>query len=346
MHEYLKSHPLVMSFAFVFVGFVIGIIIEFFIVRKLKKIALKTRWEWDDALVTAFHWMPLTWLICAGIYAAEIFAKLDQQYKSIINKILIIVLIASVTVFIARLASSTVQLIAKRVQGVMPSTTLFNRTTTLIIFFIGGFIILQNLNIEITPLLTALGVGGLAVALALQDTLNNLFSGIQIMVTRQVRPGDYVRLSSGEEGYVVDIKGRNTSIRSFPNNNMIIVPNSELVSTIVTNYNLPEKQMWVKIPVGVSYDSDLEHVEKVTLEVAREVLKDLNSGVSVVEPVLRYTEFGDSSINFNIRLFINEFASNFNIRHEFIKRLHKRYNQEGIEIPFPIRTVYHKNVIV
>ena len=132
-----------------------------------------------------------------------------------------------------------------------------------------------------------MGIGGLAVALALQDTLSNLFSGLQIIASRQVRIGDYVKLNTGEEGYVTDITWRNTTIRAIPDN-MIIVPNSKLASTILTNYHQPAKVMSVIVQIGVSYDSDLAKVEKITLEVAKEILREIEGGIPDFEPFIRY----------------------------------------------------------
>ena len=180
----------------------------------------------------------------------------------------------------------------------------------------------------------------MAVALALEETLNNLFCGIQIVASKFVRTGDYVKLETGHEGYVTDVKARNTTIRSFPDNNRIIVPNAKLASSIVINYSLPERNLWINISVGVSYDSDLEEVERITLEVAQEILDQEDGGMKNHEPVFCYNEFADSSINFTIRLFIKRFRDQFKIRHEFIKRLHKRYQKENINIPYPIRTLY------
>ncbi len=171
-------------------------------------------------------------------------------------------------------------------------------------------VILQNLGIDITPLITALGIGGLAVALALQDTLGNLFAGVQVILSRQVRPRDYVQLSSGEEGWVTDVGARNTTIQTFPDGNLVSVPNSSL-----------------------------EHVEQVALDVARSVLRDSQGGVPGEEPVLFFHAFADSSINFEVRMMVREFRSQGPIRHEFIKRIHRRFAEEGIEIPFPTRTL-------
>ena len=191
--------------------------------------------------------------------------------------------------------------------------------------------------LEIYVILTALGVCGLAVSLALKDSLANLFSGLHILFSRQVKPGDYIRLNTGEEGYVTDITWRNTVIRTLPNN-LVIVPNVNIASAAITNFHLPVEDFPVRVEVGVSYKSDLEKVEQVTLAVASEVIGEI--GAADFEPVIRYHAFGDSSINFTVIMRAKEFADQFTMTHEFIKRLHRRFREEGIEIPFPIRTVH------
>ena len=189
-----------------------------------------------------------------------------------------------------------------------------------------------------------MGIGGIAVALGLQSTLSNLFSGMYVLSAGQIKPGDYIRLNSGEEGYVVDVGWGNTTIRML-SNNLIIIPNSKVVSSIVTNFNLPKKDMAVLVDVGVSYDSDLEKVERVTVETARDVMKTVDGGVPDFEPFIRYHTFDSSSINFTVILRGNRYVDQYLIKHDFIKRLHKKYKEEGIEIPYPITTVYLKNGI-
>lgn len=188
-------------------------------------------------------------------------------------------------------------------------------------------------------MLTALGIAGFAVALALQDTLSNFFAGIQILAARQVRVGDYIELSSGEVGYVEDITWRNTKLRDRFDN-MILVPNSVLGSRIITNYYQPRRSMLFRVPIGVSYDSDLKKVRKVTLDVARKVMQEVKGGVPTFEPRFRYGEFSDFSINFNVILQCQEFMDQYVVRDQFIERIHERYKEEGITIPFPIRTVH------
>jgi small-conductance mechanosensitive channel len=259
--------------------------------------------------------------------------------SDIFHKVLLVLVILSVTMVIAKILVGFVNLYSKRVGGALMSTSMFANLTKILVFIIGILIILQSLGISITPILTALGVGGLAVALALQETLSNLFAGIQVIASKQIKPGDYVKLDSGGEGYVTDITWRFTTIRELPNN-MIIIPNAKLASAIVTNYYCPEKEMAILVQVGVSYDSDLEKVESVTIEVAKEVMKNVPGGIPEFEPFIRYHTFDNSSINFSVILRGKEFVDQHMIKHEFTKRLQKRYHAENIEIPFPIRTIY------
>jgi len=320
-------------------GFLIGIIFEKIIVKKLKSAALRTKWKGDEIIISSIQGVTTLWFVIAGIYVAILYIPINPTFLSFLQKILLVIIMFSGTLVIARIAAGFAGSYANKVKGVLASTTMFLNLTKLLVFLIGILIILQTLGISISPMLTALGIGGLAVALALQDTLSNLFSGLQIIASRQVRPGDYVKLNTGEEGYVTDITWRNTTIRAIPDN-MIIVPNSKLASTILTNYHQPAKVMSVIVQIGVSYDSDLAKVEKVTLEVAKEILREIEGGISDFEPFIRYHTFADFSINFNVMLRAKEFFDQYLIKHEFIKRIHKRYKKEGIEIPYPIRTIH------
>jgi small-conductance mechanosensitive channel len=322
-------------------GLLLGVIFEKIIFKEIKKIAYKTTWKGDEVIIHAIHKMPILWFCIAGLYGAIHSIKITPSFLSVIHKTLLISVIFSVTVVLARVAMGYVKLYGEKVGGVFGSTSIFSNLIKFLVFFLGFLIILQSLGIAITPMLTALGVGGLAVALALQDTLSNLFSGIHVIASKQLRIGDYVKLESGEEGYVTDITWRNTTIRALPNN-LIVIPNAKLASAIVINYYFPEKEMSVLIQVGVSYNSDLNEVERVTAEVGKEVMKEVSGGVPEFEPFIRYHTFGDSSINFSVILRAKEFVDQYLIKHEFVKRLHQRYKEEGIEIPFPIRTVYLK----
>lgn len=239
----------------------------------------------------------------------------------------------------AKILVGFVNLYSRKVGGALLSTSMFANLTRILVFILGILIALQQLGISVTPILTALGVGGLAVALALQETLSNLFAGIQMIASKQIRPGDYVKLASGEEGYISDITWRYTTVRALPNNT-IVIPNAKLAAAIVTNYDYPDKEMSISIRIGVSYDSDLEKVEKVVIEAGVEMMKHVEGGVPEFKPFIRYHTFNDFSIDFDLILRSKEVTNQYLIKHEFIKRIHRRFKEEGIKIPFPIRDVY------
>jgi small-conductance mechanosensitive channel len=340
--EFLTQTVWLRQIGFILGGLLLGILTERFLVGAFRAMARRTASTWDDLLIQAIRWMPLLWWTAAGIWAATRVQGFPPGVQIRIGQAMVVLIIGSFTLIAMRLASGSIDRYAARTQTGIPSTSLVNNLVNLVIGTIGLFLILQNLSIEITPLITALGIGGLAVALALQDTLGNLFAGVSIIVAGQVRTGDYISLGSGEQGFVTDVKARNTTIRTFPHDNLVVIPNNVLASNIVTNYSLPERNLWIEVPVGVAYDSDLERVESVAIEVGRQVL-EAAKGDTTHQPFVRYREFGDSSINFNVLLPVARFREQFQIRHEFIKKLHARFNREGIEIPFPIRTVYLRN---
>jgi len=194
-------------------------------------------------------------------------------------------------------------------------------------------------NIKITPLLASLGIAGLAVALALQDSLSNFFASIYLVTERPINVGDYVKLENGEEGYVEAISWRNSTIRTLPGNR-VVIPNATVSKMIITNYYYPSKDMAVVIQCGVAYGSDLEKVEKVTIETAKKTLKSVPGGCKEFEPFIRYHTFGDSNIQFSIILRVNEYVDKYLVTHEFIKNLMEAYRKNKIEISFPVRNIY------
>ncbi len=249
---------------------------------------------------------------------------------------LTILAILSVTHFLSRLSVGYISLSLSRVSGV--PNTLPRNLAAVLVYALGVLVALGYLKISVTPLITALGVGGLAVALALQDTLSNLFAGLHILATRKVRSGDYVKLQSGEEGYVRDITWRNTTIEVLAGD-LVIVPNGKLAAAIVTNFDLPASDSAILVDVGVAYRTDLRHCEKVIVEVAKEIMSRVPGGVADFTPFVRFHTFGDFAIQGTVILRGSRFVDRFLIKHEFVKDLHERFGREGIEIPFPVRTV-------
>jgi small-conductance mechanosensitive channel len=280
------------------------------------------------------------WVLLAGLYLAAQASPLPDRLARLSGQAALIIWVISLTLVASRLAGGIVKQWGAGLTHALPVTTLTQNVARLSVLGVGALILLNQFGISITPLLTALGVGGLAVALALQDTLSNLFAGFYVGLSGQVRVNDYIKLEGGEEGYVTDISWRSTTIRALQNN-LIVIPNGKLAQSIVTNYSLPEKRMSLLIPIGVSYDSDPECVENILVEEARRGADDIPGLLREPGPFVRFIPgFGDSSLNFTLICQVREFVDQYLVQHELRKRVFRRFRKEGIEIPFPIRTVY------
>ncbi|MFD7016253.1 MULTISPECIES: mechanosensitive ion channel family protein [unclassified Streptomyces] len=337
MSRGLVLHDWVVAGIAVAAGIAAGLLLRV-LLRWLGKHARRTRWTGDDIIVDALRTIAPWAAVIAGTAVAASALPLTTRVAGIVNHSLTALLILITTFTAARVIAGLVQSLAQSRTGVAGSATIFVNITRVVVVAMGVLVALETVGVSIAPLLTALGVGGLAVALALQDTLANLFAGVHILASKTVQPGDYIRLSSGEEGYVVDINWRNTVVRNL-SNNLVIIPNGRLARTNMTNYTRPEQELSILVQVGVGYDSDLEHVERVTLEVVDGVMADIAGALPGHEAAVRFHTFADSRINFTVILGVGEFSNQYRIKHEFIKRLHRRYRAEGISIPAPTRTV-------
>ena len=308
-------------------GLIVGVVLQFLILPSTRR----TR-TWVGDLFNAVLRGPIVlWCVVAGLYIASAVLTLERRFAAGLRTTLFVLIVLSISWTVARLVGAILARLARPMSGTVASATLLVNVVRLIVLSFGILVILQTLGVSITPVLTALGIGGLAVGLALQDTLANFFAGIHILSSRQVRPGDYVQLASGEEGYVQDVTWRYTTIRQL-SNNLTIVPNSKLATTVLTNFYLPVMETAILVPVTVANDSDLGRVEGVSIDVAKSVMQDVAGGIAGFEPFLRYSGFGKPGVSFTIAMRGREIVDQHLIRHEFIKRLQQRYRSEGIHL--------------
>ncbi len=323
-------------------GFIIGLVIYKLVIPLIAKLAARTTIKSDDLIIRTIRNWVIPWFVALGLFLGLRRIDMEMRYQDWILNGLLIFFIFSLTLITARVISGMLRIKSSHTDTVIPSSSIIGNIVRIIIYVIGLLIILQSQGISITPMLTALGVGGLAVALALQPTLSNLFAGLQMIASGRLNPGDFVKLSSGEDGFIEDINWRSTTIRG-ESDHIVIVPNSRLADMIVINYYLPHRELSFIVELTVGFNNDLDHVERVTKEVIRETLQEVEGAVKDFEPVIRIYAFGDSRINLRAILRVTEYSYQFAVRHEFIKRIQKRYQQEGISIPFPVHTVVMKN---
>jgi small-conductance mechanosensitive channel len=309
-------------------------------VRLLRPWVARSRTPTAQFIFDAVKGPFMIWVLILGTHLAMQSSDLDPRATRWIGRTLLALWILLLTILSSRLAGTLIRFHGSGIPGALPVTTLTQTLAQLAVVILGVLVLLNLWGVSITPILTALGVGGLAVALALQDTLSNLFAGFYVAVAGQVRLGDYIRLNTGEEGYVTDIGWRSTSIRALANN-MIIIPNSKLGQANVTNFYLPEKRVAASIQVGVAYDSDPDQVVRVLLEEAQTAAREVPGLLAEPAPDVTFDPgFGDSSLGFTLGYSVQEFAVQFPVRHELRKRILKRLRKEKIDMPFPTRTIY------
>lgn len=339
----LYQHPqLLLQPSLVFVvTLALGYLVRHLCLRGLAAFARRTNSRaaitFDEVLRPA----SILWILILAVHLAIQSSALPRVVTQVWGPhILIALWIASFTFMLMRAASNLVRHYGSQIPGAMPVTTLTETLAQLAVLLLGILLIFSAEDMQIAPILTALGVGGLAVALALQDTLANLFAGFYVAVAGQVRLGDYIKLNTGEEGYVADITWRSTTFRTL-NQNLIVVPNAKLAQAIITNYHLPAKQMSASLQVNVDLDSDLDRVQQMLLEVAVGAAADLPGMLAEPKPSVSLDPGpGEWALTFTIGFTLTEFSDQFTVRPELRKRVLHRLRQEGIRIPFPTRTLH------
>ncbi|MEO8372701.1 MAG: mechanosensitive ion channel family protein [Candidatus Solibacter sp.] len=322
------------------VTFLVAWVVRAIFLRMLKAWTARTGSTAGTILFEALRGPTWIWALILAAHLAFQGSDVPARYTGPIASTLLVLWIVSLTLMSMRIAGNLVRYHGTKFPGALPVTTLTQNLAQISVLILGGLILLSHFDVKITPILTALGVGGLAVALALQDTLSNLFGGFYVAVAGQVRLGDYIKLNTGEEGYVTDIGWRSTTIRA-QSNNMIIVPNSKLAQAIVTNFNLPEKRMSAGFPVTVGYDCDPDQVERVLLEVLRQGAGEIPGMLAEPEPSVAFEPgFADAGMGFTVNFQVGEFANVGPVRNELRRRVLRRFREDGIGIPYPTRTVY------
>jgi small-conductance mechanosensitive channel len=265
--------------------------------------------------------------------------EMPPRLKEPLHTLLQAAIILSVTFTVAGVLSSLAAAAGERRALGLGMTGLVRTAVRGAILAIGSLVLLDALGVQITPLLTALGVGGLAVALALQDTLSNLFAGVHLLADRPIRVGDYVKIADTIEGYVVDVGWRSTRVRMLQNN-VVIVPNKRVAESIVINYDMPERRMALLLPVSVSYASDPDEVERVLIDEARRAVGEVAGLVGEPPPMARLIPgFGAYSLDFTLVCQVASFVDQYAVQHELRKRILRRLRAESIDIPFPVRTI-------
>ncbi len=344
---FIIENDILSSILLIIGSIVAAFLIHFILEKYISRLTKMTKTTLDDELLQSIKRPIFLFSIIIGIYISLLRINSLEPYHPLMFKAFLIFLIFSATYTIVRIFSTFISWHGRTLSSNDASNDNFmpiiQKIFSVFIYLLALVIVLDQMGVKVTALVASLGVASLAVALALQETLSNFFSGLYLIADKPFKKGDFIKLETGEEGYVDEVGWRSTKIKLLKNN-MIILPNSKIAQSRITNYCNHEKEMSFVLQCGVAYGSDLDKVEKVTINVTKDVLRKTDGGIKNFEPFIRYHTFGDSNIQFSIILRINDYVSNYLVVHELIKTLTKEYAKQGIEISWPVRKVFmHKS---
>jgi len=318
------------------------VFVIFYLIGKLVHVGVRkflVNWVPEDGQVVQSIERPVhAFIVVFGVFMAlRQLTELNGIWPTIKDAFFVVFLLIAATIVTRALqAFIDKYLKVKRQYERIPQ--LINKIILITVYVVALLMILGYFEIEITPIIATLGIGGLAVGLALQNTLSNFFAGLHIISDQPVSVGHFIELDNNISGYVEDIGWRSTRIRTLPNT-IVVVPNAKLAESVIINDSLPQKEMSFWLDCGVAYGSDLDKVEKAALKVAKKIQKTVEGAVEDYEPAMRFTEFGESNIKFITILRIKKYTDKFTVRHAFIKALKKEFDKQKIEISFPVRKI-------
>jgi small-conductance mechanosensitive channel len=335
--EYLNSPWLLGPLVFI-LWVILFIVVKRYLLKWLHRVAERTGWTWNDVLVRALSGPLLLPILASGLLVLERILPLSKEWDRAFDIVMAAAMALALVLFVDLACRGVLDRLSEKHAVLQGARGLVQGMIRGVIIAVGVLVFLDSIGISITPILASLGIGSLAVALALKDSLANLFAGIQIILDKTIEPGHFIRLEGGIEGTVTRMSWRATRIQTTVNST-VLVPNAKLTEGLITNFNLPEPEVDVRVQVGVHFDSDLERVEQVSLDVAREVQRLHPEATAGFEPRVRYEGFGESGINLVVVNSARNHDGSVSLRHHLIKSLHLRYAREGIIMPFPTRTL-------
>ncbi|MDC0718896.1 mechanosensitive ion channel family protein [Nannocystis bainbridge] len=312
----------------------LGLLLRFIVLPLLVRASAKNEWVIDDIITARLRDRALLWALLGGLLSA--LPDMPWKARSIAfgEKVTFALLALSVTLTLMRIVS---EVVGRNQSPAGGGTTLIKYIINSVLLLLGGGAILGLFGVSVFPALTALGVGGLAVALAFQDTLANVFAGVNLTASRQIRVGDFISVDAKMEGFVADIGWRTTTLRTL-DDLLIFIPNKRLGEAMMTNFSRPDPTMWIEVPFRVGLDVDPEALEAILLDEVRKA-REVLPGLREVAPAMRL-RVGEWSLEVRLFVPIQNFVDRNPLTTAMVKRLLIRLRREGLVIPLPQRVVH------
>ncbi len=327
------------SFIILLLFLLVAKFLDIFIHKVLKRLAKHTKFTIDDEILNILHRPVFYTIILFGVLKSVSILTSDSQTLYYARGISYTALSILWGVSISRIIDVILKNIIKEkadLSGVLNDfVLLLENISKVVLVIIVLMIILSAWEISITPLIASAGIAGAAVAFAAKDTIANFFGGLSIIVDKPYKKGDYIILENGERGEVVDIGIRSSRLKTR-DDIQITIPNSYMANTKIVNESAPVPNFRVRLPIGVSYDSDLERVEDILMKITQAAENVIHEPV----PRIRYRRFGDSAVELELLCWIDFPENRGRTLHNLIKTIHKVFKEEKVLIPFPQRHVH------
>jgi MscS family membrane protein len=334
------ENPWIQSLGIFILSLVLTVVMRWSLRFILHAFAQKTKTEVDDILIRSAKYVVTCSVPVIGLMVALAPLALQTSVpRRMLFSLLAVLLMRGALNLVDDLSRCLGNTWVKRTtstldEGLLP---LLRKAVKTALIILGVIIILGKWGVQIGPLLGALGIGGLAIALALNSSLSNIFSGIQLILDRSLNVGDKVQLESGDVGVVLDIGLRSTRIRTY-DNEVISLPNSQLANARVKNYTKPDVTIRVTVNFSVAYGSDVAEVKRVVLD----TISRLDDILQEPGPQVLFLNMNDFSLDMSARVWVDDYGKQFASKLEMTELIYNTLNESGIEIPFPTRTVYMK----
>lgn len=299
-----------------------------------------TRTDLDDRILKRLAPSISLLITLTGVYLALRTLPLPEKLLKTCAGGLFIINVVIICVMLYRALNETLLWYVERSQdqgdGTLARQMVPLAEKIVMLFIVGAalIVVFKHFHYDVLSLVTALGIGSLAIGMAAKDTLSHVISGFTLMIDRPFQIGDRIKLGNGQTGDVLDIGLRSTKIQGL-DTTVLIIPNSDLCNSTVINMVRPSSVIQGRTTVGVGYDSDVEQVKRVLLEIACSCDEVLDEPA----PVALFTSFGDSALSMLLLFWVNNPTRLGAVTDQINSAIIRRFREERIDIPFPIRTI-------
>ncbi len=310
--------------------------------RFLKPLTKKTKTKIDDLIIRNLASMIFYIFIAIGLKVSLSYVSLESYYyNGIVETFLIVVITILVVRIVNDLATHWKEDWAAKTESTADDRIipLVEKIIKVVIIALAVIFIFDSWEIDISPLLATAGIAGIAVSLAVKDSLSNILGGLQLVLDKTFKVGDKIKLESGELGVILDIGLRSTKLKTY-DNEVIYIPNGYLANAKVRNYTVPDLKLRVNVEFGVAYGSDTDKAREVVLS----TLKNMDGVLNDPEPAVQFLKMSDFSLDFIARVWVENYAGAYSMKLNMTDEIYKALNKAGISIPFPTRTVYTKKI--